>query len=135
MRDVARALYESLDEFVESNVSRPSQGFGFSIRTVPPVRTESLVGELSGAIRVLTEVITVPAVDPLIVRAHDIAKDLKVGLQMFRQTLADPSVQNGVPENMVPSLVESTIVFQRGMSDYMNDLTSLSYGVQVSRSA
>lgn len=134
MRDLSRALYGKLDEFVENHLARPSQGFGFSAKPVPPVQTEGLLKDCTVIVQAINAVIKMPALDPLTVRAQDIAKDLKVSLQGFRQMLAQDSFQGGVPEVAVVPLVEQTMMFQRVMSDQMNDLTSLSYGVSVQRS-
>ncbi len=133
VRDLSRALYGMLDEFVEKNTGRPSLGFGFSSRSMPAVTTDEIVDGCSKVIQTLTKVLSIAACDPLTVRAQTHAKDLKSMLQGFRLHLSDQAFQGGVPENAVPHILEQTMMFQRMMSDHMTDLASLSYGIVIAR--
>jgi len=133
IRDALRGLYEELDQFIEANASRPSPGFGFRANPVLPVDPQPLVQRCNKVITELTSVILTPALDGLLLKSHQYAKDLKVELLAFRGFLKNPSFDGGIPEVMVGGVLESSIMFQRAISDPLNDVTSLSFGVQVNR--
>jgi hypothetical protein len=133
IRDELRGLYELLDGFIEAHSSRPSPGFGFKSVAVPAVQAEPLITRCNQVLVALTKVIHTPALDPLMVQSHQMANDMKMQLLGFRKFLADPRLAGGVPEDQVESIIQNSIMFQRVISEPMNDAASLAFGVAVRR--
>ncbi len=133
IRDELRGLYEQLDSFIETNSVRPHPGFGFKAVALPAVEAEPLISRCNQVLTALNKVIYTPALDALMVQSHQMANDLKMQILGFRKFLANPHFSGGVPEDHVESLLQNSIIFQRVISDPMNDATSLALGVSVRR--
>jgi hypothetical protein len=131
-RNCARLAYVALEEFIERNTRAPA-GMGFLAKPVESARVDKLMHACDLAVGGVAPIVMGAATDSIGIAVQTQAKTIRSLLQNLRSTLRFGNFENGVGEDRLPGLIHECIAYQAALADPMNDLTSLSMGIEVTR--
>ncbi|RIL11558.1 MAG: hypothetical protein DCC75_02095 [Proteobacteria bacterium] len=134
LRGAAMQLHQSFGEFIEKSVRQPA-GIGFLAESPEPVKIDELLRCCEVAGKISTACLYMPAIDPIMIRAQDLAKDMLQLCQGYKTYLVTSNFGGGVPENQIPEVIHECVGLHRVLGNVMSDLISLSYGVRVGRNS
>lgn len=132
LAEISTVLHAVIGEFVESNLRTPA-GIGFLAQSHEPANVEPLLKLARRAIDEINPVVLAGPLDAQGIYIHNQACTVRDIVQHLRLYFMQPSLRDGVGEDMLLPVLECCMAVQSLLTKPMTDLNAFVAGLMIER--